>query len=80
MLKNAYLLAKIGADTAENYRNVAESLPKKQVAPKRTRGPAGSVRCFPPRAAMRSSQSSAARGPSTPGGSPGCWKAAMTGS
>ncbi len=28
MLKNAYLLAKIGADTAENERNVAEILPK----------------------------------------------------
>ena len=28
MLKNAYLLAKIGADTAENERNLAEFLPK----------------------------------------------------
>ena len=28
MLQNAYLLAKIGADTAENERNVAENLPK----------------------------------------------------
>ena len=28
MLKNAYLLAKIGADTAENERNFAENLPK----------------------------------------------------
>ena len=28
MLKNAYLLAKIGADTAENERNFAEMLPK----------------------------------------------------
>ena len=28
MLQNAYLLAKIGADTAENNRNLAESLPK----------------------------------------------------
>ena len=28
MLKNAYLLAKIGAGTAENERNVAEILPK----------------------------------------------------
>ena len=28
MLQNAYLLAKIGADTAENERNVAEILPK----------------------------------------------------
>ena len=27
MLQNAYLLAKIGADTAENERNVAEILP-----------------------------------------------------
>ena len=28
MLKNAYLLAKIGADTAENERHFAEKLPK----------------------------------------------------
>ena len=28
MLQNAYLLAKIGADTAENERNLAENLPK----------------------------------------------------
>ena len=28
MLKNAYLLAKIGADTAENERHSAENLPK----------------------------------------------------
>ena len=28
MLQNAQLLAKIGADTAENERNVAEILPK----------------------------------------------------
>ena len=28
MLQNAYLLAKIGADTAENERNFAENLPK----------------------------------------------------
>ena len=28
MLKNAYLLAKIGADTAENERNVVANLPK----------------------------------------------------
>ena len=28
MLKNAYLLAKIGADTAENEGNLAEILPK----------------------------------------------------
>ena len=28
MLKNAYFLAKIGADTAENERNFAEILPK----------------------------------------------------
>ena len=27
MLKNAYLLAKIGADTAEDERNFAEDLP-----------------------------------------------------
>ena len=28
MLKNAYLLSKIGADTAENERPFAENLPK----------------------------------------------------
>ena len=28
MLQNAYLLAKIGADTAENERNFAEIFPK----------------------------------------------------
>ena len=28
MLQNAYLLAKIGADTAENERHIAENLPK----------------------------------------------------
>ena len=28
MLKNAYLLAKIGADTAENEQHFAEMLPK----------------------------------------------------
>ena len=28
MLQNAYFLAKIGADTAENERNIAEILPK----------------------------------------------------
>ena len=28
MLKNAYLLTKIGADTAENERNFAEILPR----------------------------------------------------
>ena len=32
MLKNAYFLAKIGADTAEYEGNVAEILPKKRVA------------------------------------------------
>ena len=29
MLQNAYLIAKIGADTAENKRNLAKNLPKK---------------------------------------------------
>ena len=28
MLQNAYFLAKIGVDTAENERNFAENLPK----------------------------------------------------
>ena len=33
MLENAYLLAKIGADTAENERNFAEILPKTDYYP-----------------------------------------------
>ena len=32
MLKNAYFLANIGADTAENERNVAQNLPNKFAA------------------------------------------------
>ena len=41
MLQNAYLLAKIGADTAENERNFAEKLPKignYLTGPRRPRG------------------------------------------
>ena len=38
MLKNAYLLAKIGADTAENERHFAEILPiGRRVADRRDR-------------------------------------------
>ena len=33
MLKNAYWLAKIGADTAENERNFAENLPNIAIPP-----------------------------------------------
>ena len=33
MLQNAYFLAKIGADTAENERKFAENLPKTDVPP-----------------------------------------------
>ena len=42
MLKNAYLLAKIGADTAENERNFVDNLPKIGNYPTSTRseGPA----------------------------------------
>ena len=59
MLQNAYLLAKIGADTAENERKFAEILPKTdnaaalpldmdgRRAPRRARGAAG----IPPRRA-----------------------------
>ena len=40
MLNNAYLLAKIGADTAENERDFAENLPKilRKFAKRRTVG------------------------------------------
>ena len=49
MLQNAYFLAKIGADTAENEQHFAEILPtdalwRRDVAPRR-RGPG--VRGFP---------------------------------
>ena len=39
MLQNAYLLAKIGADTAENEQHLAEILPKTPAssAPRRAR-------------------------------------------
>ena len=37
MLQNAYFLAKIGADTAENERNFAENLPKIGHSPSTTR-------------------------------------------
>ena len=53
MLQNAYLLAKIGADTAENERNFAEFLPKIGNSPKGScparRPPAGRARPAPPR-------------------------------
>ena len=47
MLQNAYLLAKIGADTAENERNFAQNLPKTSGAAGRRPGRRG-------RAALRS--------------------------
>ena len=43
MLKNAYLLAKIGADTAENERHFAENLPKIPPACHEARGEAGAA-------------------------------------
>ena len=40
MLQNAYLLAKIGADTAENERNIDKNFPKKMATtPTPPRGP-----------------------------------------
>ena len=64
MLQNAYLLAKIGADTAENERNVADILPKI--------GTAGSAPTTPPaRAGAREAPGGAARWiPSAGGGAP----------
>ena len=44
MLKNAYLLAKIGADTAENEQHFAEILPTDALAP---RGPPPRLSGFP---------------------------------
>ena len=51
MLQNAYFLAKIGADTAENERNFAEILPKIGSGagrPGRCRGTAGYSRLEAP--------------------------------
>ena len=39
MLKNAYLLAKIGADTAENEQHLAEILPRVQQRRRRAADP-----------------------------------------
>ena len=44
MLQSAYLIAQIGADTAENERNVAEILPKNSHYPTGHRVPAGRLR------------------------------------
>ena len=44
MLQNAYLLAKIGADTAENEKNFAEILPKICNYPTGRRGPHADLR------------------------------------
>ena len=41
MLKNAYLLAKIGADTAKNERIFAENLPKLATTPRGSAGARG---------------------------------------
>ena len=49
MQQNAYLLAKIGADTAENERNFAEMLPKNCNYPT---GPAAAVPAPAPAAAL----------------------------
>ena len=58
MLKNAYLLAKIGADTAENERYFAENLLKIGNYPTGPRRPAGG----------RSADSRGARDPALPRG------------
>ena len=60
MLKSAYLLAKIGADTAENEQNFAKILPKSgnyPTGPLRLAAPAP----LPPRLASRAAFRSAAR-------------------
>ena len=59
MLQNAYFLAKIGADTAENDRNFAEILPKignypTGPAPDHAPGPAPPEALLPGAARLRS--------------------------
>ena len=53
MLQNAYFLAKIGADTAENEQHSAEILPKTGNYPT---GPAGGTRTPRPSSALRTVQ------------------------
>ena len=64
MLSNAYLLAKIGADTAENEQRFAEILP---TAPPGRRPPASRRRSA---GTPRSRAPAASRPPAAPGPSP----------
>ena len=59
MLKSAYLLAKMGADTAENERMFAEDLPRRFVKMNWTRGPV-------PRAAAGRRPAAGGRAPRPP--------------
>ena len=63
MLQNAYFLAKIGADTAENEQHFAEILPTDALCrlagtiyllPFEESGPAGKVGCYPDLELLRS--------------------------
>ena len=72
MLQNAYFLAKIGADTAENERKFAENLPKigwwQLASGRRPRTPARSLRTRASRRRARASRGArtrARRGPRT---------------
>ena len=64
MLQNAYFLAKIGADTAENERHFAESLPK-----------IGNYPTGPPRVPGPRPRAERSRGvPHARGGVRACWE------
>ena len=72
MLKNDYLLAKIGADTAENEQHFAENLPKignYPTGPEARRGPQERATGRPP--GRRATGSARARSRSGPSGT-GC--------
>ena len=63
MLKNAYLLAKIGADTVENEQHVAKILPKTGNYPTGPPNEAGARRTHPGSARAWSPQSARGRPP-----------------
>ena len=62
MLQNAYFLAKIGADTAENEQHFAEILPKTGNYRTGPPGSASGAACGPSPAGSRAAPSAAAAG------------------
>ena len=68
MLQNAYLVAKIGADTAENEQHFAEILPKTGNYPTGPRGPAVSRARAPRRGADGGTRAPAGRAACAVGG------------